>query len=186
MIYDICMYGDPVLRKEAAPIDKVDDEIRELAKDMLATMHEARGVGLAAQQIGLTRAICVVFVPPEYDVDEEGNRLNPEVPMPLVLLNPVVAEPSEKTTKRDEGCLSFPDITAPINRADEVTVSYMDLEGKEQSLRVRDFIARAVQHEVDHLNGVLFIDRMSPVKKIAIKGQLKRMRKATEEQMGLA
>lgn len=170
-----------MLREKARPIAKVGAEIRKLADDMIDTMRYAEGVGLAAQQIGETRAICVVEVPDKMDRDEAGNRFHPGLDMPMVLLNPEIFEPSKKTESREEGCLSFPEIRGNITRSVEIGLRYMDLEGAKHELRVKDFLARVVQHEVDHLNGVLFIDRMSPAKKFAIKGRLARLKAEYEE-----
>ncbi len=187
MIYEIRTYGDPVLREEAKPIERVDDEIRKLAKDMLETMHhENSGVGLAAQQVGKTCALCVVDVPAEYDQDENGTRHNPDVEMPLVLINPKITESSKDTDVYDEGCLSFPGIHAPVTRPLEITVTYLGLDGAPKSHRLRRFIARVVQHEMDHLRGVLLVDRMSYLKKVALAGQLKRLKKETQEQLAEA
>jgi peptide deformylase len=174
-------YGDPILREKSTPIGEVTQEIRELAEDMIETMHAAKGVGLAAQQVGHTESIAVIDVPASYDVDEAGNRLNPEVDMPLILIDAEIMEKSEETDSCEEGCLSFPDISAPISRAKEVTVKYTNLKGQTKTIHVKEFLARAIQHELDHLNGVLFVDRMSPLKKIAISGQLKRLRRDTQE-----
>jgi peptide deformylase len=187
VIYEIRHYGDPVLREEATPVDKVDDEIRQLAKDMIETMHhESSGVGLAAQQVGRTVAVCVIDVHPEYDQDEAGVRHNPDVEMPLVLINPEITDSSKETDVYDEGCLSFPDIHAPITRPVEVTVTYLDAQGRPQTRRLKKFIARVVQHEMDHLKGVLLVDRMSYLKKVSLSGQLKRLKKETQEQLAEA
>ncbi len=172
----ITIYGEDVLREKARPVQAVTDEIRALAADMIETMRAENGVGLAAEQIGRTEAICVVEVPPDYDKDEHGNRLNPGIPMPWVLINPEIIDASKERETAEEGCLSFPGIYAPVTRPVEVTVRYVDLGGKPREQRVRKFVARAVQHEMDHLNGVLLVDRMSPVKRIALRGQLRRLR----------
>lgn len=179
-------YGDGVLREKSQPVQEVDDDLRAVVKDMIQTMREERGVGLAAQQVGRTEALCVVDVPFEYDRDESGVRYNPDVPMPLVLVNPEIAESSSETESADEGCLSFPGIYAPIERPVEITVRFLDARGKPQTLRLRKFVARVVQHEMDHLNGVLLVDRMSALKKIALSGQLKRLKKETREALAQA
>ena len=178
--YEIRKYGDPILRREADPIEQVDEELRQLARDMIQTMRDARGVGLAAQQIGLAVSICVVEVPADYDVDEEGASLNPAIQMPLVLINPSIIQCAERKDTREEGCLSFPGIDGPIQRPVDATVRYMDTDGEERECLLKGFVARVVQHEIDHLNGVLFIDRMSQVKRIDLSGRLKRMRKETQ------
>lgn len=184
MKLDIRTYGDEVLRRKSVPVAAVNEDIRALAKDMIQTMRAERGVGLAAEQVGHTESVCVVEVPAEYDADERGVRYNPDVPMPLVLVNPEIVEASPEKESGDEGCLSFPGIYAPVDRHAEVTVRFLNLDGKEQKLLLRKFVARAVQHEMDHLNGVLIVDRMSTIKRIALRGQLKRMQQETREKLG--
>jgi len=153
---------------------------------MLWIMKDRKGIGLAAQQIGQTIQICVVDIPPAIDVAvQDGPRLNPGVTLPLVMLNPVLV--AKKGTQREtEGCLSVPEIWAPVNRASEVKVTFLDIQGVQQELHARGMLARVIQHEMDHLNGVLFVDRVSPVKKITLAGKLKRLRKEKEVELGLA
>jgi peptide deformylase len=179
-------YGNSVLREKAQPVDHVNDETRQLAKDMIETMHAERGVGLAAQQINRAEAVCVVDVPYDLDKDSHDARQNPDVPMPLVLVNPEIIEFSHETEVGEEGCLSFPGISAPIRRSVEIAVRFMDLRGRPQNLRLKRFVARVVQHEIDHLNGILLVDRMSHIKKIALAGQLKRLKRETIEKLGAA
>ena len=136
-------YGDPVLRTAARSVRPPDPDLARLAADMIATMRASEGVGLAAQQIGETRAICVVEVPADYDQDAAGQRINPDLPpMPLVLLNPEIHTLSDKTDSREEGCLSFPDIRGKIDRALEIGVRYLDLDGHAHDVTVRGFAAR--------------------------------------------
>lgn len=185
MIFPIVKYGDPVLREKASGVTEVDDEIRELGSNMLETMYSASGVGLAAQQVGLTIAVCVVHVPVELDGDPDtGERFNPEIEMetPMMMINPKVTATAGAQVG-EEGCLSFPEITLDIERPFSATVEYLDANGEAQTIEVHAFLARAIQHEIDHLNGVLFIDRVSQLKKLAIGGQLKRLKKKTEEAM---
>lgn len=186
MTYRFCTYGDPVLRQKAEMIRRIDGAIKTLSGDMLRILNDRRGVGLAAQQIGQTIQICVVNIPPSADVAEpDGPRLNPDVVFPLIMLNPVLV--ARKGIQRDtEGCLSIPEIWAPVARAAEVTVAFLDLQGVRRELRARGLLARAIQHELDHLNGVLFVDRVSPVKKISLSGKLKRLRLKKEEELGIA
>ena len=179
MLLPVRQYGDPVLREAAPPVAAVTPELRELAANMVETMRASRGVGLAAQQVGRAVPLCVVEVPPELDTDEAGVRQHPELAMPMVLVNPVITELSRKTAVRDEGCLSFADLQLPISRSLAIVVKYIDLEGAPHVLAARDFLARVIQHEVDHLNGVLFIDRVSAVKRIALKNRLRKMREET-------
>ncbi len=175
-------YGDPILREPAQPVDTIDEAIRELAQAMIRTMHQESGIGLAAQQIGRNTAICVIDLLPEMDVDDDDQRLHPDIAMPWVLINPKIVTTDATAWVREEGCLSFPQITANIQRPWTIELVYRDLDGAEHQRTVSGMLARVVQHEVDHLNGVLFIDRMSHVKKFALKGKLKRLREETRAQ----
>jgi peptide deformylase len=176
--YEIRTYGSAVLRKKAVPVTKIDDSIKQLAKDMLQTLYKSNGLGLAAEQIGRTESICVIDVPPAVDVEKEGGpRLNPSVRMPLVMLNPEIVE-MVGTLIAQEGCLSFPEIFVNVKRAAEITVRFKNLAGKEEVLRAVGLLARAVQHEVDHLNGVLLVDRMSPVQRVTMAGKLRKLKKS--------
>ncbi len=181
MKYTVRTYGDDVLRKKARRVDSVDESIRQLAKDMIETMQAEKGVGLAAQQVGQDLAVAVIDVPYEYDMDEQGVRFNPCVSMPMALVNPEIAEHSKETETADEGCLSFPGIQIPVTRPVEIQIKYMDLQGKSCVLTLKKFFARVVQHELDHLRGVLLVDHMSYIKKLALAGQLKRIKKETHE-----
>ncbi len=170
------IYGDPVLREKARPVTAFDADLRRLADDMIATMHAEEGIGLAAQQIGETRAIFVLDVPETSDRDDKGNRLNPDFPMPMVAVNPEIVAASRKKDICEEGCLSFPEIRAPIERPVEITLRWQDLAGAAREMQLRGLVARAAQHELDHLQGVLLVDRMSPVKRIALRGKLRQIR----------
>lgn len=179
-------YGDPVLRQKARPVEQVDGRVRALARDLIETMRAQHGVGLAAEQVGEPLAVCVVEVPLEMDRDEKGLLYNPGVVMPLVLVNPRLVSASHETETADEGCLSFPGLYAPIARPVEVTVEYLDLQGRPQTCTFRKFVARVVQHEMDHLAGVLLVDRMSALKKMTLGGQLKRLQRQTREALATA
>ena len=180
MSLELCKYGNPVLRKKAVEVTSVTDEILGLADEMLETMHKERGVGLAAEQIGRSEAICVIDVPMEMDSDDRQVRENPDVKMPLVLINPKIVGRSEEIQTGQEGCLSFPDIYAFVDRAYEVDVEFMDREGVLRKVHAKGLLSRAIQHELDHLAGVLLVDRMSHVKKVALSGRLKRLSKKTK------
>lgn len=177
MILKIQTYGNEILRRESRPIGAVTDEIRALARDMLETMRDADGVGLAAQQVGRDEAICVIDVPKGAEKVPGNEAFNAAIPMPLVLLNPrIVAE--EGSQRGSEGCLSFPDIHGQVTRAMQVTVQYEDLDGKGQTATARGLLARAIQHELDHLHGKLMIDKFSSVQKLAVNGKLRRLASA--------
>ncbi|MEM9446573.1 MAG: peptide deformylase [Verrucomicrobiota bacterium] len=168
----IVLYGNPVLRQKGEDIKEITDEIRQLAQDMIETMHEAHGVGLAAQQIGKALQITVLDVA---DVAERPSRMwisqqevELEKYMPMILINPKI-EMTKKKEVGEEGCLSFPGITADISRGFRVKVEALDLQGKEIKFEAAGLLGRAVQHEVDHLNGILFIDHISPTTRHSIK-----------------
>lgn len=175
MNYKILTFGNDVLRRKADPVAKVTEEIKTLASDMLTTMYASNGVGLAAEQIGRTEAVCVVDVSPAYAGGEADDPPCP-VRMPLVLINPEISE-AEGEVADKEGCLSFPEIFVSVKRADKIRVKYIGLNGKADELEVDGFLARALQHEIDHLNGVLLYDHMSAVQKVALSGKLRRLKK---------
>jgi peptide deformylase len=178
MIREIVIYGDPVLRTKGRKITKIDDDVRQLAADMIDTMNEAGGVGLAAQQVGEALQLTVIDVsnaenrPSQMWID--GQEVDLEAHMPLILVNPQL-KLSRETEVGPEGCLSFPEVTGEITRAARVTVKATDLEGNVIEFEAEGLLARAAQHEVDHLNGVLFIDRMSSAAKASLGGKLKRL-----------
>ena len=179
----IVKYGNPILRAKGKHIEQVDERIRALAADMLETMHAANGIGLAAQQVGATLQLTVVDVSQVEDrpsmMKLNGTEIDPASAMPLVLLNPRL-ELHEETTAGNEGCLSFPDITADIDRAISVRLEAETLEGETVRIEAAGLLARALQHEVDHLNGILFIDRMSSATKTSLSSRLKRLQKETQ------
>jgi peptide deformylase len=183
MIRDIVFYPDPVLRKVGELVGEVTPGLRDLAADMIETMYDAHGVGLAAPQIGVSLQLAVIDV----SHDEEcisylrvnGVEKTLKEVCPLVFFNPVVETRGEKDTDT-EGCLSFPDLRGEITRPYEVRATVQTLEGETLVIETDGLFARAIQHEVDHLFGKLFIDRMSSARKLAIRRQLKEM----QEQYG--
>jgi peptide deformylase len=182
MILSILEYGDPILRAKGKPIENIDDRIRELATNMVETMHAANGVGLAAQQIGEALQLTVLDVSLVEDrpstLKFNGEEVDPKTAMPLVLVNPEI-ELRGETESAVEGCLSFPEITGDIERAKSVIVRAQTLEGSLIEFEASGFLARAIQHEGDHLNGILFIDRMNSAAKAALSSRLKRLQKET-------
>lgn len=178
MILPIVQYGDPVLRQRCAEVEEVTDELRELVDSMLETMRDAHGVGLAAPQIGLAIRLAVVDVSHDPDcvsflkVGGEDARL--EDLMPLVFINPELELGTEK--ERDtEGCLSIRDLRADVNRPAALKARLPQLDGSVIELETDGLLARAIQHETDHLNGVLFIDRVSAATKVSLKRRLRRL-----------
>lgn len=182
MILPILEYGDPILRAKGKPIENIEDRIRELAANMIETMHAANGVGLAAQQVGEALQLTVLDVslvedrPSTLKVD--GKEVDPKAAMPLILINPEI-ELRGATETGVEGCLSFPEITGDIERATSVIVRAQTLENSIIEIEATGFLARAIQHEGDHLNGILFIDRMNSAAKAALSSRLKRLQKET-------
>jgi len=178
MIREIVIYGEPVLRAKGKQIEKIDDEILALAADMLETMYDANGVGLAAQQVGEALQVTVIDVsdaenrPSQMWLD--GKEVDPKEHMPLILINPEL-QFGDELEIGTEGCLSFPEVTAEIQRAAKVKVTAQDLQGNRIEFEAAGLLGRAVQHETDHLNGILFIDRMSSAAKASLAGRLKRL-----------
>ena len=183
MRLSILQYGDPILRAKGNRIEKIDDRIRELARDMIETMHAANGVGLAAQQIGEAIQLTVLDVSQVEDrpttMKLNGKEIEPATAMPLILINPQI-DLGNETEIGTEGCLSFPEITGEIERAKSITVRAQNLEGESIEIETIGFLARAIQHEVDHLNGILFVDRMSSAAKTSLSSKLKRLQKETQ------
>ncbi|MBB3388839.1 MULTISPECIES: peptide deformylase [unclassified Rhizobium] len=153
-IKPLIILPDPVLRQVSKPIERVDADLQRLSDDMLETMYDAPGIGLAAIQIGIARRMLVI------DLSKEG-----EDKQPLVFINPEIVSSSDDRSVYEEGCLSIPDYYAEVERPAKVTVKYLDREGKEQSVEADGLLATCLQHEIDHLNGVLFIDHISRLKR---------------------
>jgi peptide deformylase len=183
----IRQYGDPILRAKGHRISKIDDGIRELATAMLETMHAANGIGLAAQQVGQALQLTVIDISETEDrpstLKLDGTDVDVVGAMPLILLNPQVTL-GPHTSSAVEGCLSFPDITGEIERSESVVVRAETLEGEPVEMEATGLLARALQHEADHLNGILFIDRMSSAAKASLASRLKRLQKETRRSQG--
>ncbi len=184
MIREIVMFGNPVLRAKCKRVEEVTDEIRELVDDMLETMVDAHGVGLAAPQVGIPLQLAVIDVSHDPEcvsyvrINGEEKSLEDEGCMPLVFLNPKLEFESGSEKVADaEGCLSFPEIRADITRPDHVKATVETLDGETLVIETDGLLSRAIQHETDHLNGVLFIDRMTAATKVSLRGRLKRMQK---------
>lgn len=185
MALRIVRYNDPVLRQKGEPVKVFDAALSLLSDQMVATMHTASGIGLAAQQIGRALQFCVVDLRQtdrEFDWTLDGARPPLELFMPLALANPAVTVlPSEKTVY-EEGCLSFPDIRGDVIRPDAIRVVYQDLQGVSHTLECDGLLARCIQHEVDHLNGTLFIDRMEKRVRGGLEKAVKELAKQTREE----
>jgi peptide deformylase len=182
MILDVVKYGHPVLRQKGARIESITREIKTLAADMLETMHANKGVGLAAQQIGRALQLTVVDVCEVKDrpswLELDGKPADVSALMPLVLINPEIT-PVGQFVSGGEGCLSFPEIFGEISRPESVDVKALNEKGKPVAFRGGGLLARVIQHEVDHLNGILFIDRMDKATKDGLRPQLDALQAAT-------
>jgi peptide deformylase len=170
-ILPIITLPDPILRKKAKPIERVDEPLRRLMDDMLATMYDAPGIGLAATQVGILRRL-IVMDPARDEAPKE----------PLIMVNPVILERGSELRTHDEGCLSIPDVTAEIERPATTRVGYIDAKGKLREATLEGIWSTLVQHEIDHLNGVLFIDYLSRLKRDMI---VKKFTKAKRTEQAL-
>ncbi|MCB1446144.1 MAG: peptide deformylase [Rhizobiaceae bacterium] len=153
-IKPLIILPDPVLRQVSSPIEQVDDAVRALSTDMLETMYDAPGIGLAAIQVGIPKRMLVI------DLSKEDEDRKPQV-----FINPEILQSSDERSTYEEGCLSIPDYYAEVERPARVTVKFVGIDGKEQLLDAEGLLATCLQHEIDHLNGVLFIDHISRLKR---------------------
>jgi len=184
MLLPIVQFNDPILRKKGAKVDVFDAALAALAAGMIETMRAAPGIGLAAQQVGRALQLCVVDVTRVKDAGMawklDGARPPLELFMPLVIANPeLTVHPVDKEII-EEGCLSFPGIRGDVERRDEITVKYQDAQGVPHVLVCNGIMARCIQHEVDHLNGVLFIDRMSKKTRAPLEKAIKELAAKTK------
>ncbi len=173
MIRDIVMMGDPVLRTEAEDVTVFDDDLRRLVRDMYETMYHADGIGLAAPQIGLSKRVLVV------DLRREAEGEEPER---IALINPRIVWESKETEKQSEGCLSIPGLEEVVQRPAVIRIEGFDEVGNEVEIEADDLFGRALQHEIDHLNGVLFIDRVSPLKRRMLLKKWKKIEAEAEDE----
>ena len=165
-VLDIKVFPDPVLKKKCFEITDINKEIEDLVKQMVKTMYNAPGVGLAAAQVGISKRLAVI----DLSCGKKKGDL-------IVLINPIITN-LEGESIDEEGCLSVPEFTGKVKRAGTVNIKYTDIKGKSKELEANELLARALQHEIDHLNGILFIDRMSKIKRELIKKRLiKRFKK---------
>ena len=165
-IKPLVILPDPVLRLVSKPVERVDAPLQKLADDMLATMYDAPGIGLAAIQVGEPLRMLVI------DLAKEG-----EEPAPQVFINPEILEKSDERSVYEEGCLSIPDYYAEVERPAKVRVAYLDREGKEREVEADGLLATCLQHEIDHLNGMLFIDHISKLKRDMVVKKFKKLAK---------
>ena len=165
-IKPLIILPDPILRQVSKPVERVDAPLRKLADDMLETMYDAPGIGLAAIQVGEPLRMLVI------DLAKEG-----EPPAPQVFINPEIVESSDERSVYEEGCLSIPDYYAEVERPAAVRVKYLDRDGKLQEMQAEGLMATCLQHEIDHLNGVLFIDHISKLKRDMVVKKFKKLAK---------
>ena len=184
MSLEIVHYNDPVLKRKGEKITEFGDSLASLCSQMVQTMHEAHGIGLAAQQVGRALQLCVVDLrgaEAEFGWKLDGASPPLELIMPMVLANPkVTVARGTPAASSEEGCLSFPEIRGDIERAERITAKYQDETGVAHTLECTGLFARCIQHEVDHLNGVLFIDRMSKEVREAVDEAVKALAKRTK------
>jgi len=189
MILEIVKYGHPVLRQKGAVIDKITLDIKKLINDMFETMHANHGVGLAAQQVGHALQLTVIDVREAKDrpswLELDGKPADLDEIMPLVLINPEL-KPDGDPVAGGEGCLSFPEIYAEITRPEAVAVKALDKKGKPIEFRCGGLLSRAIQHEADHLNGILFIDRMPRKTKEELRPELEALQEKTKAELEAA
>ena len=169
IIRKILTEPDPFLRQKSMKVDKVDDDLRSLMNDMVQTMYDAPGIGLAAIQIGVPKRVIVI------DLSKQDEKKNP-----LYFVNPEILVKSENDVSYEEGCLSVPNQFAEISRPDKCKVKYLDYDGKEKILEANGLLATCIQHEMDHLEGILFIDYLSKLKKSMIIKKLSKQKKTLE------
>lgn len=168
----ITLFGDKILRKKTSKVTEVDNKTIELVRDMFATMRNAKGIGLAANQVGVEKQIFVVDISGVEGYEESK---------PMTIINPKIVNKSEVTNKMEEGCLSIPDIRAEIERPYEITLVFQDVDLKEHTVKAIEVLARVMQHEYDHLQGILFIDYLSEEKKKELKKDLENIKKRKTE-----
>ena len=167
---NIVIEPDPILRKKSSKLENVDDHTRKLLDDMLQTMYKAPGIGLAAVQIGILKRLIVI------DISKKEEEKNP-----IFLINPEIKFKSKKTSLYEEGCLSLPGYFAEIERPSECNIEYVDYYGKKKELKAEGLLSTCIQHEIDHLNGVLFIDYLSKLKRDMIIKKLTKQKKTLDK-----
>lgn len=186
MKFAVVHYGDPILRQRGKRIESVDDTVRETIAAMFDTMYRSHGIGLAAQQVGLALQLAVIDVRGLKDRPSQlwisGQPADVESFMPLVLINPTI-RPVGEVTSGPEGCLSFPEIYGEVRRPAEVEVQALNDRNESFEFKAGGLLARAIQHEVDHLNGVLFIDRMDSENRAEVKDEVEILQAATKKRL---
>ncbi|NBB75042.1 MAG: peptide deformylase [Bacteroidetes bacterium] len=179
MVLPIYVYGTEALREETEPVDENTEALQTLIDNMIETMYAASGIGLAAPQVGRTERVFVVDVTSMADeIEEDGESVPPQ---PMVFINPEIVWESEADCDFEEGCLSIPDVREMVTRPERVSVRYLDRDFNEQEMEVGSMLARVIQHEYDHLDGVLFTDHLSAFRQRLLRRTLKRMARGDVE-----
>lgn len=173
----VALYGDPVLRQKVEPVEEITDEIRELVQDMLDTCEAENGIGIAAPQV--SSSLSVMLIVPF----QETERGEFEYLEPIIFINPKLSDPADDMDIQPEGCLSIPGVRGHVTRPESITVEWMDLEGKQQKQTFHGYTARQIMHENDHLNGVLFVDRLEKKERRRMEDQLQVLKKQTQKML---
>lgn len=179
MILPIHVYGSASLRQETPPVEENTDDLQQLIDDMIETMHGAEGIGLAAPQVGRSERLFVLDLEPLREEIEAAGAVLP--PQPMVLINPEIVAESEAECEIEEGCLSIPEVRETVTRPVHVRLRYLDRHFEEHEIDAGDMFARAIQHELDHLDGVLFTDHISAFRRRLLKRRLREMAEGTVE-----
>ena len=185
MLLPICKFGDPVLREKGEPVTNFDAGLAQLAADMLETMHAAKGIGLTAPQIGQSLQLFVIeFLlkegeEPEFSFTFDGKKVPLALAMPLIAINPKIEILPDDEWLYDEGCLSFPGLSGAVARQEKVRLNYQDAQGQSHEIIADGLFARCIQHEYDHCQGVLFIDRMEKADLLKIQTKVKQLKRET-------
>jgi peptide deformylase len=183
MILRVTRYGESVLTRPTVPVQAFDDDLRRLAADMLETMYTAEGVGLAAPQVASSLRLCVLdvsFLEPQDQHYTHDGKLPPlDLLMPMAMVNPLLERLPGREIEAEEGCLSFPGLRGDVPRAEAISVHYQDLTGAHHVLEAAGWFARVVQHEVDHLDGILFTERMAPRQLRLLEPALRQLKRET-------
>lgn len=174
MIYPIVLYGNPILRDRTVPVAGDSPELQRLIDDMIETMHGASGIGLAAPQVGRRERVFVVdLTPMAQDLEEELGSIPPYARGPLVFINPELVAAADDAVSFEEGCLSIPDVREQVSRPDRIRIRYLTREFEERTIEAEGFLARVLQHEYDHLEGILFLDHLTPLRRRLLQRRLK-------------
>lgn len=179
----VVTYPHPVLRQKSRPVDRITDEVRAVAERMIELMKEEEGIGLAANQVGLAWRMFVAHVPHSNDPEDDRSLQTDPIsatPVPVIYINPKLSQPERDLEPLEEGCLSLPEIRGEVRRPSQITITYQDIEGQRVSLRAGGLLARCWQHEMDHLDGVLILDRMLQIDRMKNRAAVRELEARSE------